>query len=162
MATAICPGSFDPFTNGHLDIVERAANIFNEVVVLVLNNAKKIPTFKTAQRLEFIRRSTDHLANVRADYFDGLLSEYAKAEGVKVFIKGLRAISDFEYEFQMALMNKKLLPGAETFFVTTNAEYMFLSSSIVKQLAKFGKEITGFVPSVIEDDIIRAIRGESR
>ncbi len=148
MATAICPGSFDPFTNGHLD----------NVVVLVLRHPSKTPTFTMEQRLDFIKRSTVHLKNVTVDYHEGLLVDYAKSCNAKAIIKGLRAISDFEYEFQQALVNKKLMPEAETFFITTQAEFMYLSSSIVKQLVDLGREITDFVPETIKDDIIKIMR----
>ncbi len=158
MALAICPGSFDPFTSGHLDIVKRSAEIFDEVVVLILKHPEKNPCFTVEERFDFIKRSVQHLPNVWVDSHDGLLVEYAADRGSKVLIKGLRAMSDYEYEFQMALVNKKLMPDTETFFMTTSAEFMFLSSSIVRQLVELGREITDFVPKQIEDDIIRIMR----
>ncbi len=158
MTTAICPGSFDPFTSGHLDIVTRAAAIFDKVVVLILKHPSKKPTFDMQQRLVFIRRSTAHLKNVTADYYEGLLVDYAKSCDAKVIVKGLRAISDFEYEFQQALVNKKLMPETETFFITTGPEFMYLSSSIVKQLVDLNREITEFVPDEIKDDIVKIMK----
>ncbi len=158
MVTAICPGSFDPFTNGHLDIVTRAAEIFDNVVVVVLKHPSKAPMFSMEQRLQFVRRSTAHLKNVTADCHEGLMVDYAKSCDARVIVKGLRAISDFEYEFQMALVNKKLMPQAETFFITTNSEFMYLSSSIVKQLVDLDRDVTDFVSKEIKEDIIKIMK----
>ncbi len=158
MALAICPGSFDPFTSGHLDIVTRSAEIFDEVIVLILKHPEKNPCFTVEERMDFIRRSTEHLKNVSVDSHGGLLVEYADNHNAKVLVKGLRAMSDYEYEVQMALVNKKLMPSTETFFMTTRAEFMFLSSSIVRQLVDLDREITDFVPKEIEQDIIRIMR----
>ncbi len=153
MSIAVCPGSFDPITNGHLDIIKRAANLFDEVVVVVLVNPSKHCTFSLDQRLDFIRRVTKDIPNVRADHFSGLLVDYMDSIGAKAIVKGLRAVSDFEYEFQMSLTNKRLNPGVETLFLNTSQEYMYLSSSIVKQVAEFGGDIAGFIPEEILDDI---------
>ncbi len=158
MVTAVCPGSFDPFTNGHLDIVTRAAEIFDNVIVLVLKHPSKAPMFSMEQRLDFVKRSTAHLKNVSADCHEGLMVDYAKKCDARVLIKGLRAISDFEYEFQMALVNKKLMPEAETFFITTNSEFMYLSSSIVKQLVDLERDVTDFVSKEIKEDIVRIMK----
>ncbi len=160
MAVAICPGSFDPFTNGHLDIVTRAADVFGEVIVLLLIHPSKNPTFSTEQRLEFIKKSVSHLGNVTAEFYEGSLSDYAASKNVHAVVKGLRAVSDFEYEFQMALVNKKLNPELETFFITTKAEYMFISSSIVRQVASLGKSVKDFVPQPIYRDIETILGGK--
>ncbi len=162
MTLAICPGSFDPFTSGHLDIVKRSAEIFDEVVVLILKHPEKNPCFTVEERLEFIRQSTESLKNVRVDSHGGLLVEYAQKHDAKVIVKGLRAMSDYEYEFQMALVNKKLMPSAETFFMTTQAEFMYLSSSLVRQLVDLGREVTDLVPKEIEQDIVRIMREKNR
>lgn len=149
MRTAVCPGSFDPVTKGHLDIIMRAAKLFDKVIVLVSTNKDKTPSFSSAERLELIRIATDGLDNVVVDAYDGLLADYVAQSGTCAIVKGLRAISDFEYEFQMALMNKKMVETAETVFLTTNAENLYLSSSLVKQIAYFGGDISDFVPACI-------------
>ena len=151
---AICPGSFDPITKGHLDIIRRAANLFDEVIVLIMVNYTKTNTaFTAAERVEMARRVTADIPNVRVDYYAGLLADYARQQGACTLVKGLRAVTDFEYEFQMALTNKKLYPELETVFLTTSAENMYLSSSIVKQVAQFGGDIQNFVPECILKDI---------
>ena len=146
MATVICPGSFDPVTRGHIDIITRASRLFENVIALVAVNASKTPSFTPEERAELIRKSTAHLTNVTADIYEGLLADYVRAKGAVAIVKGLRAVSDFEYEFQMALTNKKLVPEADTLFLTTRAENMYLNSSIVKQVAAFGGDISTFVP----------------
>ena len=151
--TAVCPGSFDPITVGHLDIISRAARLFDQVVVLVSVNAAKHTSFSLEERVELARKVTAHLDNVRVESFDGLLVDYLRNLGDCAIVKGLRAVSDFEYEFQMALANKKLYDGAETIFLTTGAENMYLSSSLVKQIAYFGGDISGFVPDCILTEI---------
>ncbi len=153
MKIAICPGSFDPVTKGHLDIISRAARLFDRVIVLVVINPAKNPSFSVEERVELIRRVTGHLSNVTVDAYHGLLVDYMREKQATVIVKGLRAVSDFEYEFQMALTNKKLYPQADTVFLTTNAEHMYLSSSIVKQVASFGGDIADFVPSQLLEDI---------
>ncbi len=153
MKLAICPGSFDPVTKGHLDIITRASGLFDEVIVLVVHNPAKNPSFTPQERMEMIHKVTEHLPNIRVDTFEGLLADYAKQKGACAIVKGLRAVSDFEYEFQMALVNKKLYPEAETVFVPTSMENMYLSSSIVKQVASFGGNISDFVPEPILDQI---------
>lgn len=153
MTTAICPGSFDPVTKGHLDIIRRAGKLFDEVIVVVMTNSAKQYSFSVFERMELIRRVTGELANVSVDTYGGLLADYAKLKKAGAIVKGLRAVSDFEYEFQMALTNKKLNPEAETVFLTTSAENMYLSSSIVKQVAHLGGDISDFVPSEILEDI---------
>jgi pantetheine-phosphate adenylyltransferase len=152
MKIAVCPGSFDPITLGHLDIIERASKLFDRVIVLVsFNRSKNKAVFSTKERMEMIINVTKGLDNVVVDCYDGLLADYLKMTGAEVIVKGLRAVSDFEYEFQMALANKKLYNGAETVFLTTAGENMFLSSSVVKEIASFGGDISGFVsPEILE------------
>lgn len=150
---AVCPGSFDPITFGHLDIIKRASQIFDEVIVLISVNAVKKPSFTEAERMMMIRENTKEFDNVIIDVLDGLLAEYVKKIGAIAIVKGLRAVSDFEYEFQMALANKKLYNGAETVFLTTSSENMYLSSSVVKQIAYFGGDIGHFVPDNVLDFI---------
>ena len=152
--TAICPGSFDPITKGHLDIISRAAAMFDKVVVVVMTNAKKTCSFTPEERRELILKAVGDIGNVEVDIYDGLLAEYAAIHNAGVIIKGLRAMSDFEYEFQMALTNRQLNPDIETAFLTTTAEHMYLSSSLVKQVASFNGDISGFVPACILDDIL--------
>ncbi len=154
---AVCPGSFDPITMGHLDIINRAAAMFDKIIVVVMNNESKRYTFSPAERVEMIKKCVPDLINVEVDMYDGLLADYAAQKNACAIIKGLRAMSDFEYEFQMALTNKKLNPGVETLFLTTSAQNMYLSSSMVKQIAGMGGDVTDFVPAVIHDDIVNRI-----
>ena len=149
MRIAVCPGSFDPVTLGHLDIILRASKLFDNVIILVSVNPGKTASFTSEERVEMIRAVTSDIPNVETDVFDGLLADYVKKTGAIAIVKGLRAVSDFEYEFQMALTNKKLYPDAETVFLTTKAENMYLSSSVVKQIASFGGDISHFVPPQI-------------
>jgi pantetheine-phosphate adenylyltransferase len=155
--TAICPGSFDPVTLGHMDIINRSRKVFDKTIVAVLVNPEKHTLFTVDERIELLRRCTSSMEDVEVVGFDGLLADYARERNVTAIVKGLRALSDFEYEFQMALTNKKLNPNLETIFLTTNAENMFLSSSIVKQIATFGGDITNFVPECILSDIKQRI-----
>ncbi|WP_294407675.1 pantetheine-phosphate adenylyltransferase [uncultured Ruminococcus sp.] len=150
MRIAVCPGSFDPVTLGHLDIINRASKLFDKVIVLVsFNKSKNTASFTSRERMEMIMAVTQHLDNVVVDCYDGLLADYLKMSNATAIVKGLRAVSDFEYEFQMALANKKLYNDAETVFLTTTGENMFLSSSVVKEIASFGGDIDGFVPPEI-------------
>ena len=158
MRIAVCPGSFDPVTLGHLDIVRRAAHLFDRVIVLVTRNPKKQSLFSLEERCALIRRVTADLPNVTVDSHDGLLVDYLKAHNADVIVKGLRAMSDYEYEFQMALTNRQLYPKAETVFLTTSLERMYLSSSLVKQIAHFGGDISGLVPPEIIEDIQNKFR----
>ena len=154
MKIAVCPGSFDPITLGHLDIIERASKLFDKVIVLVsFNRNKNRAVFSTKERMEMIIAVTNNMDNVVVDCYDGLLADYLQLRGAEVIVKGLRAVSDFEYEFQMALANKKLYNGAETVFLTTAGENMCLSSSVVKEIASFGGDISGFVPPEVHDVI---------
>jgi len=159
MRIAICPGSFDPATMGHLDIIHRSAKLFDKVIVVVMSNYNKSNySFTAEERVQLLSRCTSDIPNVEIDAYDGLLVDYAKRVGAVAVVKGLRAVSDFEYEFQQALTNKNLYPELETVFVTTQAENMFLSSSVVKQVCSLGGDITPFVPEQIRDDIIKRIR----
>lgn len=158
MRIAVYPGSFDPITKGHLDIIERSSKIFDEVIIAVLINPDKKGLFEIDERVELISRVTKHLNNVKCDSFHGLLVNYMKERNAQVIIKGLRAVSDFEYEFQMALMNKKLDPSVETVFMMTSAKYSYLSSSSIKQVAMFGGCIDDLVPGDIIHDVIKKIK----
>ncbi|PIG95388.1 pantetheine-phosphate adenylyltransferase [Gloeocapsopsis sp. IPPAS B-1203] len=152
---AIYPGSFDPITLGHLDIIERGCRLFEQVVVAVLRNPNKTPLFSVQQRLEQIRISTSHLTNVEIDSFDGLTVKYAQMRQAQVLLRGLRAISDFEAELQMAHTNKTLSTHIETVFLATSNEHSFLSSSVVKEIAKFGGSVDHLVPQHVALDIYR-------
>lgn len=150
---AVCPGSFDPVTLGHVDIIQRAAAVFDKVIVLVSINPTKEPMFSPEERVEMIKTVTKDIPNVEVEASGGLLADFVKSHGATAIVKGLRAVSDFEYEFQMALANKKLCPEAETIFLVTRSENMYLSSSMVKQIAYFGGDISGFVPAEIKERI---------
>lgn len=153
MRTAVYPGSFDPITNGHLDIIERASRVYDKVVVGVLNNSSKKPVFTVEERIDLIKTVTSHIPNVEVDSFKGLLVDFAKSKQATVIVKGLRTVSDFEYEFQMALLNKTLNPEYETMFLMTDTKYSYISSSMVKELAGFHGDLTGLVPSEIASKI---------
>lgn len=150
MSTAVCPGSFDPVTKGHLDIIQRGAKIFDKVIVAVLVNRNKNPLFSLEERVELLREVTKHIPNVEVDSFQGLLIDYMKTKKANVIIKGLRAVSDFEYEMQMASINRLIEDDVETFFMMTNNQYSFLSSSIVKEVAKYEADVSAIVPPVVE------------
>ncbi len=154
MSVAICPGSFDPITLGHLNIIRRSAQIFDKVVVCIMfNSTKTRPMFTISERVEMVRSVVERFPNVEVDTWDGLLAEYAKKYDGAVVVKGMRAASDFEYEFQMNLINKKINPGLETMFLTASEKYTFLSSSVVREMASYGADLTGFVPYEIIDEI---------
>lgn len=158
MKIAVYPGSFDPITNGHLDIIKRASKIFDEVIVVVLINPDKKGLFSIEERVELIKRATESISNVKVESFNGLLINFMKEKKAEVIIKGLRAVSDFEYEMQMALMNNKLAPSIETVFMMTSAKYSYLSSSAVKQVAIFGGCVKGLIPDIILTDVINKIK----
>jgi pantetheine-phosphate adenylyltransferase len=153
MRRAIYPGSFDPVTNGHLDIIERARKLFDEVIVAVAHNDEKQPLFSLKERLDLLRETAGKIDNVRIAQFKGLLVEFARAEKAGAVIRGLRAVSDFEFEFQMALMNRKLDAGVETIFLMPKEEYTYLSSRIVKEIARLGGNVSGFVPLAVANTL---------
>ncbi len=154
MSLAICPGSFDPITLGHLDIIRRAAQIFDKVVVCIMfNSTKTKPMFTVEERVEMVKKVVGDIPNVEVDTSDGLLAEYAKQFEDAVLVKGMRATSDFEYEFQMNLINKKINPALETMFLAASEKYTFLSSSVVREMASYGADLMGFVPCDIKEEI---------
>lgn len=158
MRIAVYPGSFDPITNGHLDIIERSRHFFDRVIVAIAHNPKKHALFTVEERVQMLRMVLADLDNVECDAFTGLTVEYAQKVGATVVIRGLRAISDFENEFMMALMNRKVNPGVETVFLMTSSDYTFLSSSAVKELAQFGGPVTGLVPPVVEESLLKKVQ----
>lgn len=155
--TVICPGSFDPVTLGHLDIITRASKMFDRVIVAVLVNALKSPTFSIEERIELLSEATAGLDNVEIVGFEGLLAEYCRNRGVDAIVKGLRAVSDFEYEFQMAIANKKLNSQLETIFLTADADSTYLSSSMVREIGSMGGDISNFVPACVHDRIVKRL-----
>ena len=150
---AVYPGSFDPITNGHMDIIKRASKIFDKLIVAVVRNPNKVATFTVAERMELIKKAVNGISNVEVDHFEGLLVDFMRKKNARVIIKGLRAVSDFEYEFQMALMNRKLDPNIETLFMMTSYKYSYLSSSVVKEIGRLGGCIGELVPEVVLTDI---------
>lgn len=157
MAKAVYPGSFDPITYGHLDVIRRAAAVFDQVIVAVVVNPNKNPLFTLEERVELIRACTDDLPNVTVTQFQGLLVAFVRDQGANVIIKGLRAISDFEYEFQMALMNRKQDPRIETLFMMTSSRYSYLSSSLVKEVLRLGGCVKDLVPELVEERMRQAL-----
>ena len=153
MITAICPGSFDPVTLGHLDIIQRASDMFDKVIVAVLCNSKKNPSFSVEERMDMIRRITKDIPNVEVATFNGLLADFARQQNATVLVKGLRAVSDFESEVQMAIINNKLNPHLETVFLPSSPKYTYLSSTIVKEMARYGCNLADFVPREIIDEV---------
>ena len=151
MKIGIYPGSFDPITYGHVDIIERSAKLFDRLIVAVLSNPRKTPLFTVEERIEMIQESVKNMPNVEIDTFSGLLIDFARLKKADVIVKGLRAVSDFEYELQMALMNNKLDSEIETIFIMTNSKYSFLSSSIVKEVSSFGGCVAGLVPPIVQE-----------
>jgi pantetheine-phosphate adenylyltransferase len=151
MKRAIYPGSFDPVTNGHLDVIGRARKLFDEIVVAVASNDEKQPLFSLEERLSLLRQALDKIDNVRVAQFDGLLVEFAVAQKANAVIRGLRAVSDFEFEFQMALMNRKLEDSVETIFLMPKEEYTYLSSRLVKEIARLGGNVSDFVPGPVAE-----------
>ena len=150
---AIYPGSFDPPTNGHLDLIQRGSKMFEELVVAVLRNSEKSPMFSLAERLEMLRQITSDLSNVRIDTFDGLMVEYAKSIDAMCVLRGIRAISDYEYELQMALMNRKLEPSLETVFMMPAVKYSYVSSRLVREVAQAGGPVSELVPEAVEQKV---------
>jgi len=158
MKTCIYPGSFDPITMGHLDIIERGSQMFDEVIVCVLINTQKEPSFSLEKRIEMIKKSVKHLKNVNVDAYNGLLVDFAKENNASIILRGLRAVSDFENEFAMAATNKKLSDEIETVFLMTRTANLFLSSSMVREVAKLNGDISSFVPPEILDEVKASIR----
>ena len=150
MRTAVYPGSFDPITNGHLDVIQRAARLFDRVIVAVAINESKTPMFSMAQRKDLTVRAVQHLSNVEVDTFTGLLVDYVQSKKGEAVIRGLRAVSDFEFEFQLALMNRKLNEKVETIFMMPKETYTFISSRMIKEVARLGGDISSFVPAHVE------------
>ncbi|MFQ5817932.1 MAG: pantetheine-phosphate adenylyltransferase [Terriglobia bacterium] len=150
---AIYPGSFDPVTNGHLDLIERASKLFDRLIVALLRSPDKDALFSLRERTEMLMQSVTHLANVSVDSFDGLLVDYARRKGARVILRGIRAVSDYEYELQMAMMNRQLEPGLETVFMLPAEAYSYLSSRLVKEVARLGGSVKGLVPPVVEERI---------
>ena len=159
MKTAVYPGSFDPITLGHLNLIKRAARIFDKLYVCVAKNSDKNPLFTREERVELIKRTVLHLPNVEVELAEGLLVNYCRSKGATVIVKGLRAISDFDWEFQMALANRKIDPAIDTLFLTASEKYMFLSSTVVKEMAKYGADLREFVPREILEDIVNKMKG---
>jgi len=153
LRTAVCPGSFDPVTNGHVDIIERACKLFDRLFVAVLSNPRKQPLFNVDERLDMLRHATAHLDNVYCEHFDGLVVEYARRRQAVAIVRGLRAVSDFEYEFKMAAMNHHLARELETVYMMTSNRYSFLSSSVVKEVAQHGGDVREWVPGVVNEHL---------
>jgi pantetheine-phosphate adenylyltransferase len=162
MRTAIYPGSFDPLTNGHLDVVQRAAKLFDRIVVAVAKNEGKNPLFTQNERLALVKQAVKHLPNVEADTFDSLLVEYVVSQKARAIVRGLRAVSDFEFEFQLALMNRKLDENVETIFMMPKDTYTFLSSRIVKEIARLGGDVSAFVPSHVQTALHKKLLPQRR
>jgi pantetheine-phosphate adenylyltransferase len=158
MRTAIYPGSFDPLTNGHLDVIERAVKLFDRVIVAVAKNESKHPLFTMQERLDLVRRSVRHLPNVEADSFDCLLVDYVEKRSAQAIVRGLRAVSDFEFEFQLALMNRKLNERIETIFMMPKDTYTFLSSRIIKEIGRLGGDVSSFVPAHVRTALIKKLK----
>ena len=160
MSIAVYPGSFDPITLGHLNIIRRAAAVFDELYVCVMVNSEKEPLFDRMERVEHIERTTARFRNVKVESSEDLLVEYMKVRGAKVIIKGLRAVSDFDREFQIALVNRKLDQGIETLFMPSGERYTYLSSSVVKEMARYGADLSTFVPKEIIEDVLSKVRSK--
>ena len=158
MKKAVCPGSFDPITNGHVDIIKRAAELFDEVTVLVVTNPDKKCVFSPEERCELLEQALADIPGVKVDAFSGLLADYVKQNGICAIVKGIRSSSDFEYEFQMALANRSLAPNAETVFITADPQNMYVSSSLIRQIATFGGDVSDFVPKNIVEEIEKRLK----
>ena len=158
MKKAVCPGSFDPITNGHVDIIRRAAELFDEVTVLVVTNPDKKCVFSPEERCELISKAVEGIEGIKVDSFSGLLADYVKKNKISAIVKGIRSSSDFEYEFQMALANRSLAPDAETVFITADPSNMYVSSSLIRQIAGFGGDVSDFVPKNIVEEIEKRLK----
>ncbi len=161
MKKAIYPGSFDPVTLGHLDIIERSAKLADKLIVGVLNNNTKTPLFSVEERVNMLKEVTKHLPNVEIQSFSGLLVDFARESGVSIIVRGLRAVTDFEYELQMSQTNRIVNPEVDTIFLNTNLKYAYLSSSIVKEIARYGGDISNFVPAEVIDKVSQRVRQTS-
>ncbi len=159
---AVYPGSFDPVTKGHIDLIQRATKIFKKVIVAVANNAQKKPLFTVDERVEMLKQCTKGIAGIKVESFDGLVIDYARRNKVNVLIRGLRMISDFEYEFQMALTNRRLAKDIETVFLMPSEQYSFLSSTLLKEAAFLGADISSFIPNSIEKRLKERLKNESQ
>ena len=159
LVRAIYPGSFDPLTNGHLDLIERGSKIFEELIVAILRNSEKDPLFTLPERKEMLQEMVKHYPNVRVDSFEGLLVDYAMKKNAKAVLRGIRAISDYEYELQMALMNRKLQPQLETVFMASGETYSYLSSRLVKEISRLGGSVRGLVPDLVEEKMREKLHG---
>lgn len=153
--TAMYPGSFDPITNGHVDVIERAASLFDSVTIVIARNSRKTPMFSEEDRIEMAEKSLQHLANVNVALHAGLIVDYARDHNISVIVRGLRAVTDFEYEFQIALMNRKLEPSVTTIFLLPHERYTYLNSSIVRELGRYGQDISEFVPAIVAEKMKR-------
>jgi len=160
MSIAVYPGSFDPITLGHLNIIRRTASVFDELLVCVMVNSSKRPMFSAAERVDFIERTVARFQNVKAEASEDLLVKYMQRKGAKVIIKGLRAVSDFDHEFQIALVNRRLNTGVETLFMPSSEKYTYISSSVVKEMARYGADLSTFVPMEIIEDVVRRAKSE--
>ena len=158
MKRAVYTGSFDPVTNGHMDIIRRASEIFDVLIVSILNNKEKTPLFSVEERVKILEEATKDLPNVQIDSFSGLLVDYAREKDLHVIVRGLRAITDFEYELQMSQTNHKLSPNVETMFLTTSIEYSYLSSTTVREIAAFGGDVTQFVPQAVAVELEKKMK----
>ncbi len=159
---AICPGSFDPLTVGHVDIIRRASRLFERVIVAILHNPEKAPLFSLAERKEIIAATFAEDSGVETDSFSGLLVTYARKRNATAIVRGIRAVSDFEYEFQMALMNRRLAPEVETVFLTPAEEYSYVSARLVKEIAALSGDVTGLVPGSVRERLVRKLHGDFR
>ena len=162
MRTAIYPGSFDPLTNGHLDVIQRAAKLFDRVIVAVAKNDDKRPLFTLDERFALVKKTMKHMPNVEADAFDGLLVKYVASRKAQAIVRGLRAVSDFEFEFQLALMNRKLNENVETIFMMPKDTYTFLSSRLVKEIARLGGDVSAFVPAHVQKALTQKFAAAKR
>jgi pantetheine-phosphate adenylyltransferase len=162
LTRAIYPGSFDPLTNGHIDIIERSTRLFDEVIVAILTNAAKSPLFTVEERLDLMKNILQpRFKNVRLDVFHGLLVDYARRSNAQVIVRGIRAVTDYEYEFQMALMNRRLTPEIETVFMVPAESYSYLSSRLVKEVAQLGGSVKGLVPDLVEQRLLTKLKSTS-
>jgi len=154
MAVAIYPGTFDPITNGHIDVIERAASMFDKIIVVIAINSKKVNLFTENERLSMAESSLTHLKNVKVEFHNGLIAEFAKLRNANVLIRGIRSVTDFEYELQIALMNRKMEPDLQTIFFTPHEKYTYLNSSIIRELARYKKDVSDFVPEIVQQKLI--------